>query len=482
MDTESHEFDAFISYSHTDSAWVKGVLIPRLKGFGIRYAVDYEDFDPVQPFNSDMSRLTSISRCTLVVLTKHWMASRYTDFESQLAQVIKRPLVALRTDEYEVPGILRDAEILDMTSGDEEQTWARLRHALLPPQRPPRDFGAGIEIWRAYSGRTGYEYAADVVVNNAPGPALVFDSIELAAFAPRSAERQDAVASATRVLFIEGGGVSIVTSFDKKMADPFDTEHLEPVRLESGKGVTLKRLRLGPLRGSIPGKEPVGLSVCLWLGHKRVTTRSWCVVPPITRMPREDRDEGFRINFLRDEFLSPPSGILDDDLVSQIIKTAGEFSRDSLLERVAPELMTTHHMRGGGILHTVRNWRYRFASSRIRKCTFSISPQDPSWIDDMTPFSTQPHSWLSEELLLSSRLDGNLAYILARDSSCEGIAEGGNALFLETIVIDGVWRPLWHVPFKLKGCDQTAVSADTGELFWCIKDEWAKVGGALWNS
>ena len=41
----THQYHAFISYSHKDRAWVDTYLLPVLEQAGLRVAIDYRDFD-----------------------------------------------------------------------------------------------------------------------------------------------------------------------------------------------------------------------------------------------------------------------------------------------------------------------------------------------------------------------------------------------------------------------------------------------------
>jgi len=81
-----HLCDVFISYSHTDRAWVQDWLLPRLEEAGLRVCIDSRDFEIGLPSLDNMERAAENSRHTLVVLTPAWVHSEWTNFEALLTQ------------------------------------------------------------------------------------------------------------------------------------------------------------------------------------------------------------------------------------------------------------------------------------------------------------------------------------------------------------------------------------------------------------
>jgi hypothetical protein len=79
-------YDAFISYSHRDRAWVRNVLLPRLEGEGLRICIDTRDFEVGVPSLVNMENAVNQSRKTLLVLTPNWLSSEWTAFEALLVQ------------------------------------------------------------------------------------------------------------------------------------------------------------------------------------------------------------------------------------------------------------------------------------------------------------------------------------------------------------------------------------------------------------
>jgi hypothetical protein len=83
---DEFQYDAFISYSHHDSAWVRNVLLPHLEDEGLRVCIDFRDFELGAPSLVNMENAVERSRKTLIVLTPAWLESEWTAFESLLIQ------------------------------------------------------------------------------------------------------------------------------------------------------------------------------------------------------------------------------------------------------------------------------------------------------------------------------------------------------------------------------------------------------------
>lgn len=79
-------YDVFISYSHTDEAWVWEWLIPRLKAAGLAVCTDRESFEIGIPALINMENAVDTSRHTLLVLTPAYLASEWTMYEQLLTQ------------------------------------------------------------------------------------------------------------------------------------------------------------------------------------------------------------------------------------------------------------------------------------------------------------------------------------------------------------------------------------------------------------
>ena len=146
MNASSHDtfrYDAFISYSHKDRSWVRGTLLPRLEGEGLRVCIDYRDFEIGVPSLINMENAVRDSRKTLLVLTPDWVASDWTAFEALLVQTDDpigrgKRLLPLMVQKCQLPERLRMFSYLDLTDPAEfdfqvERLLAAIRSA---PQRP----------------------------------------------------------------------------------------------------------------------------------------------------------------------------------------------------------------------------------------------------------------------------------------------------------------------------------------------------------
>lgn len=117
-----HEFcyDAFISYSHKDSAWVRNTLLPHLEREGLCVCIDYRDFEVGVPSLVNMENAVKRSRKTLLVLTPDWVASKWTEFEALLIQTKDpvgrgRRILPLKVQPCELPDRLQIFTYLDLT-------------------------------------------------------------------------------------------------------------------------------------------------------------------------------------------------------------------------------------------------------------------------------------------------------------------------------------------------------------------------------
>jgi len=74
-------YDVFISYSHHDTRWVHGELLPRLGGIGLKICIDSESYHPGEPFevgtplDRAIERAIEASRRILCVFTPAYLKS-----------------------------------------------------------------------------------------------------------------------------------------------------------------------------------------------------------------------------------------------------------------------------------------------------------------------------------------------------------------------------------------------------------------------
>ncbi len=141
--TADFRYDAFISYSHHDQAWVANVLLPRLEGAGLRICLDTRDFEVGAPALTNMENAVQQSRKTLLVLTPDWVASEWTNFESLLLQTADpigrgRRILPLLVRDCTLPDRLRIFTYLDLRDpADLDRQMARLLAALHAPAAIP---------------------------------------------------------------------------------------------------------------------------------------------------------------------------------------------------------------------------------------------------------------------------------------------------------------------------------------------------------
>jgi hypothetical protein len=117
---DDFRYDAFISYSHKDGDWVRGTLLPRLEGEGLRLCIDYRDFEIGLPSLVNMENAVERSRKTLLVLTPNWLESEWATFEGLLIQTRDpagrgRRMLPLLVQPCRLPDRLQMFTYLDLT-------------------------------------------------------------------------------------------------------------------------------------------------------------------------------------------------------------------------------------------------------------------------------------------------------------------------------------------------------------------------------
>jgi hypothetical protein len=79
------DHDVFISYSHQDSAWVGGELVPSLTTAGLTVFIDTGEILIGEILRERLKQGVSHSRHTVIVLTPDWLKSEWCQYEEQLA-------------------------------------------------------------------------------------------------------------------------------------------------------------------------------------------------------------------------------------------------------------------------------------------------------------------------------------------------------------------------------------------------------------
>jgi len=77
MPKEKSTYDVFISYSHNDSDWVRGYLLPMLDSWGLKVAIDKKVFIPGVTLGDHIQDTILNSKQVIFVCTQHFMASTW---------------------------------------------------------------------------------------------------------------------------------------------------------------------------------------------------------------------------------------------------------------------------------------------------------------------------------------------------------------------------------------------------------------------
>jgi len=117
---DEFQYDAFISYSHHNSAWVRNTLLPHLEHEGLRVCIDFRDFELGAPSLVNMENAVERSCKTLLVLTPNWVTGEWTEFEALLIQTKDpagrgRRILPLMVQACDLPPRLEVFTYLDLT-------------------------------------------------------------------------------------------------------------------------------------------------------------------------------------------------------------------------------------------------------------------------------------------------------------------------------------------------------------------------------
>jgi hypothetical protein len=138
-DSNSYEYDVFISYSTQDKAWVREELLRRLEDAGLKCCIDYRDFRIGAPAISELERASTTSRKTLMVLTPNYLESKWTGFERYLPQTPdplneELRLIPLLKETCELPRSIGYLTYLNFAESDDLNfAWTQLLTALGKP-------------------------------------------------------------------------------------------------------------------------------------------------------------------------------------------------------------------------------------------------------------------------------------------------------------------------------------------------------------
>jgi TIR domain-containing protein len=142
-------YDAFISYSHRDRAWVDSHLLVPLDQAGLRIAIDYRDFE-VGPFaQENMENCVDASRHVLLVMSPNWIESEWSSFEYLFASASdpaarRRKLIPILIAPTELPrrlSVRTYADFRDPAAYEAEMS--KVVRALLSNEGPDNEPAAG---------------------------------------------------------------------------------------------------------------------------------------------------------------------------------------------------------------------------------------------------------------------------------------------------------------------------------------------------
>ena len=139
---DEYKYDVFISYSSTDKKWVRKDLLDALEKAGIKVCIDFRDFKAGKPAIKNMRDSILESHHTLLILTKAFIESGWTDFENMLSQTIdpanrQGRIIPLLKEKCELPleiGYLTYVNFVD--PDDWTISWKQLFTALGKPDAP----------------------------------------------------------------------------------------------------------------------------------------------------------------------------------------------------------------------------------------------------------------------------------------------------------------------------------------------------------
>jgi tetratricopeptide (TPR) repeat protein len=130
------QYDIFISYSHTDEAWVRNELLPTLERHGLKICIDYRDFVAGKAAIINMQDASESSRHTLLVLTPRWVESEWTLYESILARTedpagLERRTIPLLLEKCKPPKFISMLTWVNFTDKKREvEAWQNLFKSL----------------------------------------------------------------------------------------------------------------------------------------------------------------------------------------------------------------------------------------------------------------------------------------------------------------------------------------------------------------
>ena len=87
-DSQTYQYDAFVSYANEDGDFVKNIMVRNLEDeHGLRLCVHERDFTPGRPIAENIIQAIMNSRRTLVLLSKNFLKSKWCRYEFDMARI-----------------------------------------------------------------------------------------------------------------------------------------------------------------------------------------------------------------------------------------------------------------------------------------------------------------------------------------------------------------------------------------------------------
>ena len=129
MPTPEKTYDVFVSYSHNDSDWVRGYLIPILVSWGLDVAIDNRVFIPGKSLDDHIQNTIITSKQVIFVCTQHFMASKWCliEVEKTLKRKANNCIPLVLDGPGNVPKGLKNITWADLTDlQHDENEWQKL--------------------------------------------------------------------------------------------------------------------------------------------------------------------------------------------------------------------------------------------------------------------------------------------------------------------------------------------------------------------
>ncbi len=132
---DTADFDVFISHSEEDSPWVRNWLIPHLQDKGLLVYTS-QDYEVGMSVLASIERAVERCRRTLLVLTPHWLKSKWAEFENVIFQTtdpsgLHGRILPLMLEKCTLPKRLSMLVFADFTRAEnQEHELERIKKAL----------------------------------------------------------------------------------------------------------------------------------------------------------------------------------------------------------------------------------------------------------------------------------------------------------------------------------------------------------------